>query len=129
MVKTYLIDKDYLEKFLNMVSMESVHNILVTPSEKYNVICSHDPEQGSIYMYAYKVMLGDIVPDDKQLLESHDLGFDRTPTKNYIRIYDTKYSFSEDAQDQLIECFKVLMPEVTCSFITNKKFRLTTTVF
>lgn len=129
MVKTYLIDKDYLEKFLNMVSMESVHDILVTPSEKYNVICSHNPEQGAIYMYAYKIMLGDIVPDDKQLFESHDLGFDSTLKQNYVRIYDTRYSFSEDMQNQLIECFKVLTPEVTCSFISDKKFKLTSTVF
>ena len=128
MVKTYLIDKEYLEKFLNMISMESVHNILVTPSEKYNVICSHQPEHAGIYMYAYGVMKSDIVPCDKHIYESTEMNLGMSMKRKYVRVYDTKYSLSQELQELLIECLKVLMPEVSCSFLSSTKFTLTTDV-
>lgn len=121
MVKSYLIKQNYLEAFLNMVTLGTVHSIHVTPSGYYNVICTHSPMQAMIYLYAYRVFTGEVTPVSE---ESSGLYSFVSFERQKFRAYDTIDALSQEEQDLLVECFKVLMPEAECVFLSDRKFKL-----
>ena len=128
MVKTYLIDKDYLEKFLNMVTLDTVHSIHVTPTEQYNVICTHTLSQSRVYSYAYRVLTAKVAPVRENVYESAVISSFRDGYKRYCRTYDTRDPLSKEEQDLLIECFNTLLPDAECEFSSSRNFTLTTNV-
>lgn len=126
MVKTYLIDKDYLEKFLNMVTLDTVHSIHITPTEHYNIICTHTSIQSTVYSYAYRVLTGKVAPVREQIYESSRIDAFGTADKKHLKIYDTRDLTTKEEQELLIECFKTLLPEAECEFSSARSFTLTT---
>ena len=128
MVKTYLIDKDYLEKFLNMVTLDTVHSIHITPTEQYNVICTHTTSQSGVYSYAYRVLTARVAPVRENVQQSTVISSFGDSYKMYNRTYDTRDPLSKEEQDLLVECFKTLLPDAECEFSSSRNFTLTTVV-
>lgn len=128
MVKIYLINKDYLEAFLNMTTLETVHSIHITPTEQYNVICEHSPMQAKIYSYAYRLFSGKIAPVSEQTLESSRIDVFSASERKHVRTYDMKNPISNEEQVLLESCFQVLLPDAECLFLSNRRFTLTTLV-
>lgn len=128
MVKIYLINKDYLEAFLNMITLDTVHSVHVTPSEHYNVICEHSAMQAKIYSYAYRLFTGKIAPTSEQVFESSRIDAFSTLERKHVRTYSMKDPVSKEEQALLEECLKVLLPDAECLFFSDRRFTLTTLI-